>query len=284
MRFRTEIEPVATSLVISHDTPMLLLGSCFSDEIGRRLDTDGFHAVHNPLGPLFNPCSIARCLRLAKGIEEPFVEVGPRGLHALDFATRYSGTDKAAILGDIAGGLGRIRDILSVRPVAILTLGSAFVYRHNASGRIVGNCHKFPATAFTRERLGAEEICRQLRDAIAILLDSGCRYVLLNISPIRHLDDGLHGNTLSKAALHLGAEEALRHFDSDTAGYFPSYEILMDDLRDYRFYAPDMKHPSETAADYIYDFFTKTYFSKATQASALESRRLNKSALHRPIL
>ena len=284
MRFRTEIEPVATSLDISHDTPLLLLGSCFSDEIGTRLDTDGFRTVHNPLGPLFNPCSITRCLRLAKGIEEPFVEVGPRGFHAIDFASRYSGSDKAAILGDISAGLGRISDILSARPVAILTLGSAFVYRHNASGRIVGNCHKFPASAFTRERLGTEEICRQLRDAIGILLDSGCRHVLLTISPIRHLDDGLHGNTLSKAALHLGAEEALRNFGSDTAGYFPSYEILMDDLRDYRFYAPDMKHPSETAADYIYEIFSKTYFSKATQATALESRRLNKTALHRPIL
>lgn len=285
MRFRTEIEPVSTGIRIDATTPVLLLGSCFTDEVGSRLDTDGFRTVHNPLGPLYNPCSIHRCISLALDqYAEPMLAEGPRGFHALDFASRYSGDNATVLLAAIRADLDKIRNILAQSPVAILTLGSAYVFRHLATERIVGNCHKFPSDCFERRLLDIDEATREIKGSISALIGAGCRAVILTVSPIRHLADGLHGNTLSKATLHLAAEKVLAGIPDAQAGYFPSYEILMDDLRDYRFYAPDMKHPSETAVDYIYSIFSETYFSKATRAAALEARRRHLASLHRPIL
>ncbi len=264
---------------------MLLLGSCFTDEIGSRLDVDGFRTVHNPLGPLYNPVSLNRCVDMAlSAIRQPLLVAGPRGIHALDFASRYSGEDADAILECLEEGLDAISRIVAERPVAILTLGSAFVFRHKESGCIVGNCHKFSADCFERVMLGVDELSSTLEESAEKLLNAGCRAVLFTVSPIRHLADGLHGNTLSKSSLQLAVNHVLQKFDDNRVAYFPSFEILMDDLRDYRFYAADMKHPSETAVDYIYSIFSETYFSKETIAAALEARRQHLASLHRPIL
>ena len=286
MRFRTEIDRRPSDRKIGHDTPLVMLGSCFTDEIGARLEADGFDVLHNPFGPLYNPLSLAGCIDRAvskRQYTEADLTAGPRGMHCLDYASRYSGVDTDALLADINATLQQLGIMLERQPVVVLTLGSAFVYELADSGRVVGNCHKFPADTFRRRLAGVDEICNRLDSTLALLQQAGIRQVLFTVSPIRHLADGLHGNTVSKSTLLL----AIEHLCSARQGfcsYFPSYEIMLDDLRDYRFYASDMKHPSQVAVDYIYEVFSDVYFTPATRKAALDARRIYLAAQHRPIL
>lgn len=285
MRFRTEIERFKAPFAIEYTTPLLFLGSCFSDEIGSRLADDGFCVLHNPMGPLYNPASIANCLDFAcsdrlytgNGLSE-----GPRGYHCLDYSTRYSGADASVVLDAVNAGISAISDFLAHPPVVFLTLGSAYVYRTPA-GRIAGNCHKFPADYFSRELLTVEQAAGELSRAVELLASRGIERIVFTVSPIRHLADGLHGNNISKATLLLAVNQVVNRYGS-LCSYFPSYEIVLDDLRDYRFYAEDLKHPSPMAVDYIYEIFSDCYFSSKTRQAAAEGRKATLAARHRPIL
>ncbi len=280
MRFRTEIELRPSSLRIDHSRPIVLLGSCFTDEIGARLGRDGFEVVHNPLGPLYNPLSVLNCLDRAlsgRDYTEADLTPGPRGLHCLDFASRYSGSDAAALLAEINDTLHVLRSAVSRASAVFLTLGTAYVFERADSGAIVGNCHKFEPSFFNRRLISVAEAADALRRSSALVRSAGCADIVTTVSPIRHLADGAHGNTVSKSTLHLAVEAA-------GADYFPAYELLMDDLRDYRFYATDMKHPSEAAVDYIYSKFADAYFSDETVRRAREAERTYRSSQHRPIL
>ncbi len=286
MRFRTEIECRPSPWKIDHATPLLMLGSCFTDEIGKQLANDGFDVIHNPFGPLYNPMSLARSLDRALSRQlysESDLVDGPRGFHCLDYASRYSSDNATTLLADINSTLSRVSDQLQRNPVVIITLGSAFVYKHNDTDSIVGNCHKFPASAFTRIRVSVDDIYDRLAPTIDSLKAAGVRHIVFTVSPIRHLSDGLHGNMISKSTLLLAAERIVESY-SDFCSYFPSYEIMLDDLRDYRFYASDMKHPSQVAVDYIYEVFSDVYFTASTRKEAAEARRRYLAAQHRPIL
>lgn len=283
MRFRTEIERPVTALKIEHGTPLLFLGSCFADEIGGRLENDGFNVLHNPLGPLYNPASICTCLERATG--KPYsasdLTEGPRGFHCLDYASRYSGPDADIVLSAVNTEMQRIREFLSLKPVTFITLGSAFVYRHIERGVTVGNCHKLPDSAFKRDILDVDTVKGFLDRIHSTLEAHGASHVVFTVSPIRHLAYGLHGNTVSKSTLLVAVD---RHLNENKGDYFPAYEIMLDDLRDYRFYAADMKHPSDVAADYIYEIFSDTYFAKDTADAAVKARKARLATLHRPIL
>lgn len=279
MRFRTETERTRSQLRISHDTPLLLLGSCFTDEVGARLEADGFDVLHNPFGALYNPLSIRRCLQRALSDKQYCAEdltEGPRGFHCLDYASRFSGLDAGAVIAAVEECRGAVASMLRRRPVVIVTLGTAFVFERKDNGEVVGNCHKFPANFFQRRRLTPAEASAAIADIRAMLVPVA-EAVIFTVSPIRHTSDGLHGNNLSKATLLLACEDA-------GGEYFPAYEALIDDLRDYRFYAADMKHPSEVAVDYIYELFSDTYFDAATVARAQQCRRDFLASRHRPIL
>ena len=283
MRFRTEIERPAPGLKIDHSTPLLFLGSCFADEIGGRLENDGFNVLRNPLGPLYNPATICTCLERATG--KPYnaadLTPGPRGFHCLGYASRYSGPDADAILNSVNDELNSIRGFLALRPVAFITLGSAFVYRHLERNMIVGNCHKLPDSTFERRMLDVDTVKKYLGRIQSVLETNGAAHVVFTVSPIRHLAYGLHGNAVSKSTLLVAVDQ---HLSGTAGGYFPAYEIMLDDLRDYRFYAPDMKHPSDVAADYIYEIFSETYFACGTAEAALKARKARLASLHRPIL
>ncbi|MDE6135424.1 MAG: GSCFA domain-containing protein, partial [Muribaculaceae bacterium] len=234
-----------------------------------------------PLGAIYNPAMTARTLMRATDSAStplPALVPGPRGMHCLDYATRFSGKSQD-VLADLETAFTAIREILSRRPTVILTFGSAFVYQH--AGRIIGNCHKFPASEFERRILGIGEIVDAMEAPMRRLIGMGCR-VILTVSPIRHTADGLHGNTVSKATLHL-AVEALRERIPE-ADYFPAYEILIDDLRDYRFYADDLKHPSAMAVTYIYEKFMEAYLLPSDIRKAIEARKAFMRSQHRPIL
>lgn len=278
MKFRTEIEPLRTDITIAHSDAVVMLGSCFTDNISALMLRDGFNVVANPMGVLYNPVSIANLICRATENRlyclEDLVQT-PDGIwHCLDYNTHYQNADKEALLAALNVDLTAFAEALQRASIVIITLGTAYVYTHLQTANTVGNCHKIPAREFSRNRLSLAEAT----DCITRICDmlKGKR-VIFTVSPIRHLADGLHGNNLSKAILHLG-------IDAAGADYFPAYEALCDDLRDYRFYANDLKHPAEMAVTYIYELFAQSYFSQDTQAQALAFRAAAARKAHRPIL
>lgn len=275
MKFRTEIDIPRSAHRIVHGEGVVLLGSCFSDEVGSRLDDDGFDCTHNPMGPLFNPATLAALVgRLLDDRRYTDADLTPdaRGtLHALDFPLRYNTGVDDALLDRINGEFAALRQKLLAAKTLIVTFGTAWVFEYGGC-TIVGNCHKFPASDFKRRRLSVDEIVELWQPLLDRLGALGI-HTLFTVSPIRHLADGLHGNQLSKATLLLAVERL-------GAAYFPAYEILMDDLRDYRYYAADMKHPSPVAVDYVYERFGDTYFSSDTKTLSSQYRAATLRARH----
>lgn len=295
-KFRTEIEVRPASFDLEHDKPIVMLGSCFTDNVGSLLERDGFCVTHNPMGPLYNPASILNAIELALGMGELTLMQDANGIwHCLDFASRYSDANRECLIEKTKDDLQALCAALRHTSTLILTLGTSYVFQLPL-GPIVGNCHKFPPQTFVRKRLAIEEITACLLSILSILPDN-IEHVIFTVSPIRHVGDGLHANQLSKASLLLAIDEIISYTDtperntmtSPTANkchldYFPAYELVLDDLRDYRFYASDMKHPSEVAIDYIYEKFSQTYFSPITLTTALAARKQFLRESHRQIL
>lgn len=286
VKFRTELICAPCDWKISADEKLLFIGSCFSDEIGRCLQERGFDVSANPLGPLYNPLSIATCLRRAltgADYEAGELHPGPRGYHCLDYATRFSGSNPLAIVTDVNSRLAGLRQRISSGAVVFITLGTSYIYELVETGRTVGNCHKFSAAMFNRRRIGVSEARASLAEIVSLLKDGGARRVVFTVSPIRHLSDGFHENTISKATLHLAVEALCGNVDG-FVGYFPSYEIVMDDLRDYRAYADDLVHVSEKAVAYIYEKFEDCFFTAATRNEAAIAHKKYMASRHRSIL
>ncbi len=280
MNFRTEISVPRAPFEISHGDGIVMLGSCFTDEVGALLDRDGFMVTHNPMGPLYNPESVLRCLRDAvMGRRRDDYVIGPDAkVHCLSYATRFTADDEYALDSRVDEALDPFADFLYEQATTlIVTLGSAYVYYRADTGAPVGNCHKFPASFFKRERLSVDRTVDAIGEILSIIPETITK-VIFTVSPIRHTADGLHANQLSKSTLLL----AIDSIDDPRVTYFPAYETLLDDLRDYRFYAADMKHPSDVAVEYIYELFSNTYFNSDTKAEAQRERRLWLSARHRP--
>lgn len=287
MKFRTEIERVRPLSRIQADTSVLLWGSCFSSEVGQRLADDGFDVLAASMGPQYNPMSVAnslcRCLSGRPYSAADFVD-GPQGLHCLDFASRYCDTDADRLADRINADVEAVHSFILDRcPVVILTLGTAWAFFRNDNGAVAGNCHKLPTAFFSRRLLSVDEMTDALSVLCAELIAAGIKHIIFTVSPIRHLADGLRGNTVSKASLHLCVEDVVARFP-DNAEYFPAFEMLVDDLRDYRFYASDMKHPSQQAVDYIYQHFSDTYFDSDTAETARRRHAAVLASRHRPIL
>ncbi len=276
MKFRTEIGCIKGSFKITHVDRVVLLGSCFADNIGERLVAGGFNAAHNPMGPLFNPASIARVIRRG---EIPYsaddFTYGPDGtLHCLDFANRYQAPDAETLADKVNADFMPLARAISEADVMIVTFGNDKVYEY--AGTVAGNCHKLPGTMFAERYLGIEDICGMWHNLIP-----RDKRVIFTLSPVRYIGDGLPQSCLSKATLRVAIDRICRDGGHD---YFPAYEIVADDLRDYRFYAADLKHPSDVAVDYIYEKFAETYFTKDTISKAEEYRRAALRAAHRPLL
>ena len=264
---------------IGADERIVLLGSCFADNMGRRLAEYGFDVVSNPLGPLFNPFSTAAIAeRALDGRLFRTDDLTRRGgtYHALFAAARYHGDDSALLTEAINSVFTPLCDAMNGACTLFVTFGTAYTYRLLETGDIVANCHKLHASEFSRERMSIEAITTLWRPLLKRLDERGIR-TIFTVSPVRHVADGLHANNISKATLLMAVE-------SLEAEYFPAYEILCDDLRDYRYYASDMKHPSDSAIDYIYEKFAETYFSTATKETArLRHADFLRSA-HRPTI
>lgn len=286
LKLRTEVKPLkGCEGLISHNDRILLLGSCFSDNIGARLEADLFDAEVNPFGALYNPFSIYLAIqRLAEirpvTLEELFQHNGL--WHSFYFHSSFSSFSPDDALKKMNESLERGAKRLRNATVIVVTLGSARGFALK-KGMAVANCHKMPAATFDEFEMDSSEVAESIKAAIDTIRSVNKEAkIIFTVSPIRHTGYGLHENMLSKAALLVGLHKVLKKHPKSTV-YFPAFEIMMDDLRDYRFYAEDMKHPSAVAVDYIYDIFTESFMSVDTRATAFDSRSFTRRMNHRPL-
>ncbi|MBR3829651.1 MAG: GSCFA domain-containing protein [Muribaculaceae bacterium] len=285
--FRTIVKPLRFRGNISHRQGVMMLGSCFSDNIGLRLRQACFDVDINPFGILYNPASIAcgigailKCRQYS--IDDLFQEKGDNRWHSFSHHSEYSSVDSQLMLEKINQRVCEANKMLQRASTLIVTFGTAWVYKYAPTGKVVANCHKLPASMFERSMMSIDEIVAMWKDVIAdVKAINQSIQVIFTVSPIRHLRDGAHENQLSKSTLLLAINQLVR--ECEDVKYFPAYEIMNDDLRDYRFYASDMTHPSEVAVDYIYDIFSQSFFDDDTISLAEKCVKLSKRLMHIPM-
>ena len=244
----------------------MLLGSCFADNMGAKFSEHYFQATVNPFGTLYNPASIAAAITNVGNSQL----VEHNGLwHSMMHHGAFSGMDKEEVLTRCEQSRALLQRALMEASTVVVTFGTAWVYE--MEGKVVANCHKLPANRFTRRCLTVDEIVEMWQPIVASMPD---KHWIFTVSPIRHVKDGLHANQISKAIL-------LQAVDRLGQSYFPSYEIMMDELRDYRFYAEDMVHPSAVAVEYIWQRFVDTYMNKDTQTEMRVLNQLWRDNQHR---
>ncbi|NDW10541.1 GSCFA domain-containing protein [Dysgonomonas sp. 520] len=285
MDFRTEIELQKVPFGINHQSKLLLTGSCFVENIGRKLSSDKFDVMINPFGILYNPLSIAQSLHTAlsgKIFDESDIFQHNGLFHSFQHHGDFSDIDPQKSLAKINNSLLLLRDNISSVDVCFITFGTSFVYFHNATNGVVANCHKLPAKEFTRRRVDLNEIVTVWNGLIESLRKVNPKIRLVfTVSPIRHWSDGAHDNQLSKAILLLAIDQLMK--ENDDVYYFPSYELVLDDLRDYRFYAEDMLHPNDLAISYIWEKFGEMFFENDTKQIVKEWNKLKKAIEHKPL-
>lgn len=282
MKFRTEIPTPEYPFRISYQDKLMLLGSCFSDHIGNFFQEMGFDTLSNPFGTLFNPISIATALKMELNpamFDEHYVDFFNEKFISYAHHGKFSHPDKETFRQNISQCLNRAHDFLASADYLFLTFGTAYCYRLIERDLIVANCHKIPANRFEKKLFTVEQITAIYRELLPQLLQFNPKLkVIFTVSPVRHLADGFHENQISKATLHLSINQSI---DNKNIFYFPSYEMVQDDLRDYRFYATDLCHPSEAAVTYISEKLTEAFFTKETQERMKEVVKENKAKGHR---
>ncbi len=285
MNFTTPVELPANLPRLRHTDHLLLLGSCFATNMGTRLADAKFSCDINPYGVLYNPLSISAALReiiLGKvyGKEDLFFfrDCWHSPMHHGDF----SSLSADETLEKINERIARAHERIFRSDCLLLTFGTSWVYEQKNTGRIVGNCHKLPGKEFILRRLTVDEIVSDYTSLLSGLLarNSGLK-VILTVSPIRHARDGMHANQLSKATLLLAIDRLQAAFQ-ESVFYFPAYELILDELRDYRFYAEDMVHPSDMAVQYVWERFSSACFSEETLQIIEESENIRRGLAHKP--
>lgn len=277
MKFRTEIEIAPFAARIGYENRILALGSCFCEHIAARLAQAKFHVTANPTGLLFNPLSIAAALRDSPlpVRREELTDNGEQWFH-YGFHGDFSAPTAEEALERMNAARQAGAEALRTADRVLLTFGTAWVYEHD--GETVANCHRQPADEFVRRRLSVAEIIGTFAELLEGPLSG--RTIILTVSPVRHPGDGLAGNAASKATLRLAAEELAERFGC--VSYFPAFEILLDDLRDYRFYADDLVHPAPQAVEYVWEKFVQAALAPEAQALLPEVEGIVAAAAHRP--
>ena len=269
---------------LSSGDRVMVLGSCFSDSMGKRMIDLGLDACVNPFGTLYNPVSVCNSIaRLSSRI--PFTEAecmmmgsGSDLICSFSHHTSFARKTKEEFLANANTCLAQASDAWEKANKVIITLGTAWCFQYSATGEIVSNCLKIDGKEFTRKRLGVKEVSVLLENMVSRFPGKD---FIFTVSPIRHMADGAHGNQVSKSTLLLALEEVCTSFP-ERAEYFPAYEIVMDELRDYRFYAPDMVHPSTQTESYIWDRFEEWAFPESELPILEERRKALLRSLHRP--
>jgi len=283
--FRTELTIAPQERLLPRTARVLTVGSCFADSIGERLRLNKVNTLVNPFGTVFQPLALAQLLRAAAGEAQDWQQhvVEARGRwQSYDFHSTVGAESPVELLQTIQETVRRVGDFVRTADAVVLTLGTAWAYRLRETGELVSNLHKLPASLFEKELLTADEIVNALAEVHALLrrLNPTIR-IVLTVSPVRHIKDTLPLNAVSKSVLRVAC-----HYLSEllpNVSYFPAYELLTDDLRDYRFYAADMLHPSEVAEDYIWERFARAYFDADFGRFRKEWAAVRQSLGHRPL-
>jgi hypothetical protein len=284
MHLRTEIQAARFPFQLHPQQAVINLGSCFSENMANKLQRYGFNVAENPFGTSYNPMSLA--YQLEKLIHPDFYQ--SEDLHfnhnlwfSFEHYSLFSNPERDECLRNINLALGNAAAQMQNAGLLILTLGTAHAWQHKTSGKIVNNCHKIPADQFERVLLKPNQI---IHSFLPILQHLEIQFpnlkVLFTVSPVRHWRDGATGNQRSKSILHVATHELVEQCGN--AFYFPAYELLMDDLRDYRFYTDDLLHPSPTAVDYIWNNFMQSILDDETRQAIAQMEKLHKSLEHRP--
>ena len=286
MDFRTTISPDKPMPIIRHSRPVVMIGSCFTDNIGQRLADAMFDVTINPWGVMYNPVSIAREISyiLRKETIPPFSIINrAERCYSLYLHSKLSGSTIEELIENFLDVENEVYGKISTASALVITFGSATLYRHISTDTIAGNCHKIPAKEFEIEQLDMEKALALWINTIDSLLDINPNIsIIFTVSPIRYKAYGFHSSMLDKARLLILIDQIQEHYVhlGNKITYFPAYEIMMDDLRDYRFYAADMIHPSDVAIDYIFDIFSHQYCSEKTLSFARECISLTKRQKH----
>lgn len=264
MELQTKVNISKSSFKINPTDKLLFVGSCFAENIGRRFVDNQFDAIVNPYGTMYNPVSVGHTVERALDDFEGSI------------LTSSSPLGERVPVGQVRG---RSRSAFSF---AIITLGTNHIYILKETGEIVDNCMKRPQRLFREEQLSVDECADYLSKAVGLLKERNPEVkVVFTVSPIRYAKYGFHGSQLSKATLLLAVDKLVSASSGELC-YFPAYEIMNDELRDYRFYQPDMLHPSEQAVDYIYELFAETYFSADAKDMVREWQPIKAALAHRP--
>ncbi|MEQ8477747.1 GSCFA domain-containing protein [Fulvivirga sp.] len=282
--FRTELHIEPSANKIGLHSPILTIGSCFSDNIASKLSDNKIEVLANPFGTVYNPISIFKLLGNACKKEHPKTSevVENDGLFAhYDFHSSFSKLNEAELTTAINKAVDDTHEFLKKTDYLIITFGTAFVYELDSTAEVVANCHKVPAKNFTKKLLTQKQVLEAFEEVYQRLMDlKPDLKIIITVSPVRHIKDTLALNSVSKSTLRLTCHTLENQYDN--VAYFPSYELLMDDLRDYRFYKSDMLHPSAEAQDYIWSKFAPTYFDDQTQSFIKEWVKIKAAIDHRP--
>jgi len=283
MELRTTFNIPPSGSRITYNDPALFIGSCFATAIGRQFEAGRMPVMINPAGTVYNPVSVCNTLdAITRGRKYDKSDLfNNEGTWiSFDHYTDFSSADPEEVLEKINRRSSEAYEFISGARFLFVTFGTARVFRWTRSGKIVSNCHKIPASAFTYELLtvdGIAALWEEQLDKLKALFPS--LKVIFTISPVRHWKDGAHGNQVSKSVLFLAVEKLLEH--PSRPEYFPAYELVIDDLRDYRFYENDMLHISGLAIDYIWNAFSNCYFENSTLNLWQEINKISKAVSHR---
>jgi hypothetical protein len=269
---------------VDHKSKIICLGSCFAQEIGARLSGNKFDVLVNPAGTLYHPLSIESLALFASGQME-WSEQDMTRQQGVWFSWDHHGdmadVDQNRLIEKVKSMHQHLADFTRDSNILIITLGTAFVYELLESGRVVANCHKAPSDVFRKFLLNAQQVAESLENTInQFRILNPAIQVILTVSPVRYVRDGIHQNQLSKAALLLGLEEVLQHLEG--VYYFPSYEIAIDELRDYRFYTSDRVHLTEEAINYIWDSFVIWCMDEQTKGLLKQIDKILRGVGHKP--
>ncbi|QDH79585.1 GSCFA domain-containing protein [Echinicola soli] len=284
MQLQTNFDIPFHPCPIDHSSSVMTIGSCFSTVIGQKLKERKFKVLDNPFGTLFNPLSLLQLIDIALGEpnfpEALFLEHDARHLH-YSCHSSISGNTKDELKSFLEAQCRVTKEMLSTASLLVITFGTANVYEHRSSGMIVSNCHKQPAKEFKKKTLSVDEIKKAFSRTHHRLKEMNPDLnIVLTVSPVRHTKDGIPENQLSKSILRVACDELVNVHEN--LCYFPSYEIMMDELRDYRFYKDDLIHPSTQAEVYIWEKFSHSYLSPAARKQAENIMDIKKALAHRP--
>lgn len=276
--FRTPINILPSKNKITYASKLFFIGSCFSENIFKKVNELRFNAQCNPYGVLFNPVSIKKALQEIiekKQYTANDIVLNDELYHSMHHHGKFSTTSQKETLDLINNNINESHTFLKEATHIFITLGTAWVYEYQ--NEIVANCHKIPNIEFNKKLLSFNEVKQCLADIKNQLKQFNANvHLIFTLSPVRHLKDGMQENSISKSILRTAIAET-------QANYFPSFEIMMDDLRDYRFYGADMLHPNETALDYIFEQFSHCYFNEETKTLMQRIQKYNTALNHRPL-